>query len=59
MRRRCAWERIKNCARRWVWSETRADRRIEERLDAIVAGQASPYDVAAEVVDGLKHGERI
>jgi hypothetical protein len=42
-----------------VWEETRADQRIAERLDQIVAGRVSPYDVAAEVLDGLKQGERI
>ena len=30
-----------------------------ERLDEIVAGRVSPYEVAAEVLDGLKQGERI
>ena len=33
--------------------------RIAERLDEIVAGRVSPYEVAAEVLDGLKQGERI
>ena len=45
--------------RRWLWRETRADQLIAERLDEIVAGRLSPYDVAAEVLDGLKQGERI
>ena len=30
-----------------------------ERLDEVVAGRLSPYEVAAEVLDGLKQGERI
>jgi len=52
-------EVVDRATRRWVWQETRADARIGERLDAIVEGRVSPYDVAAEVVDGLKQGERI
>ncbi len=52
-------EVVDRATRRWVWEETRADQRIAERLDEIVAGRVSPYDVAAEVLDGLKQGERI
>jgi LAO/AO transport system kinase len=52
-------EVVDRATRRWVWEETRADQRIAERLDEIVAGRLSPYDVAAEVLDGLKQGERI
>ena len=32
---------------------------ILERLDDIVAGHVSPYDLADEVVEGLKQGARI
>jgi hypothetical protein len=42
-----------------VWEETRADERIAGRLDEIAAGRVSPYEVAAEVLEGLKQGERI
>ena len=52
-------EVVERAARRWIWDETRADERIAERLDEIVAGRLSPYDVATEVLDGLKQGERI
>ena len=52
-------EVVDRATRRWVWDETRADERIAGRLDEIVAGRVSPYEVAAEVVDGLKQGERI
>jgi LAO/AO transport system kinase len=52
-------EVVDRATRRWVWEETRADARIAERLDEIVAGRVSPYEVAAEVLDGLKQGERI
>jgi LAO/AO transport system kinase len=52
-------EVVDRATRRWLWQETRADQLIAERLDEIVAGRLSPYDVAAEVLDGLKQGERI
>src|SRR5882724_5960804 len=52
-------EVVDRATRRWVWEETLADRRIGERIDEIVAGSVSPYDVAAEVLDSLKQGERI
>jgi LAO/AO transport system kinase len=52
-------EVVDRATRRWVWEEARADRRIAGRLDDIVAGRISPYEVAAEVLDGLKQGERI
>jgi LAO/AO transport system kinase len=52
-------EVVDRATRRWIWQESQADRRITERLDEIVAGRLSPYDVAAEVLDGLKQGERI
>lgn len=52
-------EVVERATRRWIWDETRADERIAERLDDIVAGRVSPYEVAAEVLDGLKQGERI
>ena len=52
-------EVVDRATRRWVWEETRADQRIAERLDEIVAGRVSPYEVATRVLDGLKQGERI
>jgi LAO/AO transport system kinase len=52
-------EVVDRATRRWIWDETRAEELIAGRLDEIVAGRLSPYDVAAEVLDGLKQGERI
>ncbi len=52
-------EVVERATRRWIWDETRAEERITERLDEIVAGRLSPYEVATEVLDGLKQGERI
>ncbi|HKU60479.1 MAG TPA: methylmalonyl Co-A mutase-associated GTPase MeaB [Gemmatimonadales bacterium] len=52
-------EVVDRATRRWVWDETRAETLIAERLDEVVQGRLSPYDVAAEVLDGLKQGARI
>ncbi|MGH7527581.1 MAG: methylmalonyl Co-A mutase-associated GTPase MeaB, partial [Gemmatimonadales bacterium] len=52
-------EVVDRATRRWVWDETRADQLIAERLDEVVEGRLSPYEVAAEVLEGLKQGERI
>jgi LAO/AO transport system kinase len=51
-------EVVDRAARRWVWEETRANERIEARLDDIVSNAASPYEVAAEVLKSLKQGDR-
>jgi LAO/AO transport system kinase len=51
-------EVVDRATRRWVWEEARADRIIEERIDEVAGGRLSPYELAAEVVDGLKQGER-
>jgi len=51
-------EVVDRAARRWVWEETRANERIEERLDDMVSCVASPYEVAAEVLKSLKQGGR-
>jgi len=52
-------EVVDRATRRWVWQEAQAERWIQERMDDIAAGRVSPYDVAAEVVEGLKQGERV
>jgi LAO/AO transport system kinase len=51
-------EVVDRAARRWVWEETRANERIEQRLDDIASRAASPYEVAAEVLQSLKQGDR-
>ena len=51
-------EVVDRAARRWVWEETRASERIEQRLDDIASRAASPYEVAAEVLESLKQGDR-
>ena len=52
-------EVVDRATQKWIWEETRAEQLIGERLDQVVAGRMSPYDVAAEVLDGLKQGTRI
>ena len=52
-------EVVDRATQRWIWEETRAEQLIDQRLDQVVAGQLSPYEVAAEVLDGLKQGARI
>ena len=52
-------EVVDRATQKWIWEETRAEQLIDQRLDQVVAGQLSPYEVAAEVLDGLKQGARI
>ncbi|HEY8256811.1 MAG TPA: methylmalonyl Co-A mutase-associated GTPase MeaB [Gemmatimonadales bacterium] len=51
-------EVVDRATRRWVWEETGAERHVVGRLDDVAEGRASPYEVAAEVLDGLKQGTR-
>jgi putative protein kinase ArgK-like GTPase of G3E family len=52
-------EVVDRATRKWVWDETRAEQIIAERLDEVVDGRLSPYELAAEVLEGLKQGARI
>ena len=52
-------EVVDRATQKWIWEETRAEQLIGERLDQVVSGRMSPYDVAAEVLDGLKQGARL
>jgi LAO/AO transport system kinase len=52
-------EVVERATRRWLWAETRAEQLITERLDEVAAGRLSPYELAAEVLEELKQGERI
>ncbi len=42
--------------REWIWRETPAAQLVTDRLEAMVTGTRSPYDVAAEILDLLKVG---
>jgi LAO/AO transport system kinase len=52
-------EVVERATRRWLWEETRAEQLITDRLDEVAGGSLSPYDLAIEVVEELKQGERI
>jgi LAO/AO transport system kinase len=52
-------EVVERAARRWLWEETRAEQLIKDRLDEVVSGRLSPYELATEILDELKEGERI
>ena len=52
-------EVVERAAGRWLWRETQAEQVISERLEQVVEGTLSPYDVASEVLDGLKQGTRL
>jgi LAO/AO transport system kinase len=62
-RRRRLYQRtrevVERATRQWVWQETGAEQVIRDRLDDVAAGRLSPYEVAAEVLDGLKQGSRL
>jgi LAO/AO transport system kinase len=62
-RRRRAIERtrevVNRAARQWIWQETAADQMIADRVDDLVTGRSSPYDVAAEILESLKQGMRV
>jgi LAO/AO transport system kinase len=52
-------EVVDRATRRWVWEETRAEQLIKERLDEVAEGKVSPYELAQDVLEELRQGERI
>jgi putative protein kinase ArgK-like GTPase of G3E family len=52
-------EVVDRAVQRWIWHETHAEQLISDRLEEVVEGRLSPYDVATEVLDGLKQGARL
>ena len=40
--------------RHWLVQATQAEQLLERRLDDVVEGRRSPYDVAAEILDQMK-----
>jgi LAO/AO transport system kinase len=52
-------EVVDRATRRWLWQETRAEQLINERLDEVSGGQVSPYELAQDVLEELKQGEKI
>ena len=52
-------EVVDRAARQWIWEDTQAEQIIKERLDEAVRGTASPYEIAADVLESLKQGARV
>ncbi|HEU5168983.1 MAG TPA: methylmalonyl Co-A mutase-associated GTPase MeaB [Gemmatimonadales bacterium] len=52
-------EVVDRAMRRWVWDESQAERVLRERLDEVAAGRLSPYELAADIVEALRQGERV
>lgn len=52
-------EVVDRAMHRWVWEETRAADLLRERMEDVAGGRVSPYDLAQEIVSGLKEGTRV
>ncbi|NOT09610.1 MAG: hypothetical protein HOP28_15570 [Gemmatimonadales bacterium] len=52
-------EVVERAMRRWIWEETRAEELIRGRLEEVATGALSPYELANEIVSGLKEGARV
>jgi LAO/AO transport system kinase len=49
-------EVFERALKRWIWQQTDAESRLTARLEEEMAGRISPYEVAAEVLEGFKQG---
>ncbi|HZI21999.1 MAG TPA: methylmalonyl Co-A mutase-associated GTPase MeaB [Gemmatimonadales bacterium] len=47
---------LERAVRRWLTEATRAEELLAQRLDEVVDGRRSPYDVAAEILDQVRAG---
>lgn len=52
-------EVVDRAMHRYVWNETRSETLLRERLDEVVTGRLSPYELAEEIMTGLKDGARV
>lgn len=52
-------EVVERAMRRWLWQETHAEETIARRLPEVASGEASPYDVAADLVASLREGVKL
>ncbi len=52
-------EVVDRSVHRWIWRETRAEELLRERLDDLAAGRISPYELAMDIVAGMKEGARV
>jgi LAO/AO transport system kinase len=53
-----AREVVDRMLRQWLWQESGVDQQLRDRLDDLAEGRVSPYEVAAEVLEGLRQGAR-
>ena len=47
---------VDRAVHQWIWRETGAEELLARRLDDVLEGGRSPYDVAAEILDQVKSG---
>jgi LAO/AO transport system kinase len=47
---------VDRAVHQWIWRETGAEQLLARRLDEVLEGGRSPYDVAAEILDQVKSG---
>jgi LAO/AO transport system kinase len=47
---------VDRAVHQWIWRETGAAELLARRLDEVLEGARSPYDVAAEILDQVKSG---
>jgi LAO/AO transport system kinase len=52
-------EVVDRAMHRYVWNDTRSESLLRERLDEVVTGRLSPYELADEIMTGLKDGARV
>jgi len=52
-------EVVDRSVHRWIWQETRAEELVRERLEDLAVGRISPYELAHEIVAGVKEGARV
>lgn len=52
-------EVVDRAMHRYVWNETRSESLLRERLEEVVTGRLSPYELADEIMTGLKDGARV
>jgi len=49
-------EVVERATRQWLWKESGVEDTIHARLADMVAGRMSPYEVAAEILEGIRQG---
>lgn len=52
-------EVVDRALHQYVWNDTRAEDMVRERIDDVAAGRLSPYELAQEIMAGLKENARV